>query len=160
MWQSLRVGVSGEFKRYCVNSMGVVYTEVDYICGQNAYPYRNHPGHAEALRVEFFPNTLRYRELLEYFFQIHNPTTLHRHGNDIGSSYRSAIFVTSTEQRLLAERLIAAINASGKWPGKIMTEINKAPHFWQAESEHQDHIQRNPNGYTCHFDRLGWALPR
>ncbi|EFE7254398.1 TPA: peptide-methionine (S)-S-oxide reductase MsrA [Yersinia enterocolitica] len=140
---------------------GVINTEVGYIGGRNDYPnYRNHPGHAEAVKVEFSPDTLSYRKLLEYFFQIHNPTTPYRQGNDIGPSYRSAIFVTSAEQRTVAEQLISDIDASGKWPGKIMTEIDKAPHFWPAEPEHQDYLQRNTNGYTCHFERPNWALSR
>lgn len=139
---------------------GVVNTEVGYIGGQNDYPdYRNHPGHAEAVRVEFSPDILSYRTLLEYFFQIHNPTTPYRQGNDIGSSYRSAIYVTSAEQRAEAERLIADIDASGNWPGKVVTEIDNATHFWPAEPEHQDYLQHNPAGYTCHFERPDWTLP-
>lgn len=140
---------------------GVVSTEVGYTGGQNDYPnYRNHPGHAEAVRVEFSPKTLSYRALLEYFFQIHNPTTLFRQGNDIGSSYRSAIYVTSAEQKAEAERLIADIDTSGKWPGKVVTEVDDAATFWPAEPEHQDYLQHNPNGYTCHFERPDWTLSR
>lgn len=140
---------------------GVVRTEVGYTGGQNDYPtYRNHPGHAEAVRVEFSPDTLSYRALLKYFFQIHNPTTPFRQGNDIGSSYRSAVYVTSSEQRSQAEQLIADIAASGSWPGKVVTEVDDASHFWSAEPEHQDYLQHNPNGYTCHFERPDWTLLR
>lgn len=139
---------------------GVVSTEVGYTGGQNDYPnYRNHPGHAEAVRVEYSPDPLSYRALLEYFFQIHNPTTPYRQGNDIGSSYRSAIYVTSAEQRAEAEQLIADIDASGNWPGKVVTEVEDATTFWSAEPEHQDYLQHNPNGYTCHFERPDWTLP-
>lgn len=138
---------------------GVISTEVGYTGGENSHPdYRNHPGHAEAVRVEFDPGVLTYRALLEYFFQIHNPTTLMRQGNDIGSSYRSAIYTTSDEQKAEAKQLIAEIDASGKWPGKVVTEVTDAVEFWSAEPEHQDYLQRNPNGYTCHFERPDWVL--
>ncbi len=139
---------------------GVISTEVGYTGGQNDYPtYRYHPGHAEAVRVEFSPDVLSYRKLLEYFFQIHNPTTRFRQGNDVGSSYRSAIFYVSEEQRIQAEKLIEELDESGILPGIIVTEIVQATPFWTAEPEHQDYLQHNPGGYTCHFERPDWALP-
>lgn len=142
------------------NLDGVVSTEVGYTGGENDNPvYRHHPGHAEAIKIEFLPETLSYRDLLKYFFQIHNPTTPFRQGNDIGSSYRSAIYVTSDEQRTQAEQLIAEMDASGVWPGKVVTTVENAVTFWSAEPEHQDYLQRNPNGYTCHFERPDWILP-
>lgn len=139
---------------------GVISTKVGYTGGQNDYPtYRYHPGHAEAVMVEFSPDVLSYRKLLEYFFQIHNPTTRFRQGNDVGSSYRSAIFFTSEEQKTEAERLIREMDESGIWPGVIVTEVEPIAQFWSAEPEHQDYLQHNPNGYTCHFERPEWQLP-
>ena len=139
---------------------GVIGTEVGYTGGRNDKPtYQNHPGHAEAVKVVFDPDVLSYRKLLEYFFQIHNPTTLRRQGNDIGSSYRSAIFFTSQDQRAEAEKLIREIDNSGRWPGTVVTEVEEAQAFWAAEPEHQDYLARNPNGYTCHFERPDWTLP-
>lgn len=139
---------------------GVISTEVGYTGGRNDNPtYQYHPGHAEAVKVAFSPEILSYRKLLEYFFQIHNPTTLRRQGNDVGSSYRSAIFFTSKDQQAEAEQLIREIDASGRWPGVVVTEVEQAEEFWSAEPEHQDYLQRNPNGYTCHFERPGWQLP-
>jgi peptide-methionine (S)-S-oxide reductase len=139
---------------------GVISTRVGYTGGENENPtYRKHPGHAEAVEIVFDPERISYRDILEFFFQIHDPTTKDRQGNDIGSSYRSEIFYTSDEQRQVAEDTIADVDASGLWPGKVVTEISEAVPFWEAESEHQDYLQRYPNGYTCHFPRPGWRLP-
>jgi peptide-methionine (S)-S-oxide reductase len=139
---------------------GVISTRVGYTGGdvQNA-TYRNHGNHAEALEVVFNPETLSYRKLLEFFFQIHDPTTLNRQGNDIGASYRSAIFYTTDEQRQVAEETIADVNASGLWPGKVVTQVEPNGAFWEAEPEHQDYLERYPNGYSCHFIRRNWSLP-
>jgi peptide-methionine (S)-S-oxide reductase len=140
---------------------GVEETRVGYTGGDvpNA-TYRNHEGHAEAIEILFDPDRISYRELLEFFFQIHDPTTKNRQGNDMGSSYRSAIFTTSEEQRQEALRTIEDVNASGIWPGKVITEVEPAREFWEAEPEHQDYLERLPNGYTCHFPRANWRLPR
>jgi peptide-methionine (S)-S-oxide reductase len=140
---------------------GVISTRVGYTGGEvpNA-TYRNHGGHAEAIEIVFDPAKTSFRTLLEFFFQIHDPTTVNRQGNDIGTSYRSAIFYTSDEQRKIAEDTIADVNASGLWPGKAVTEVVPARDFWEAEPEHQDYLERIPNGYTCHFVRPGWKLPR
>jgi len=139
---------------------GVLSTRVGYSGGDvpNA-TYRNHGNHAEALEVSFDPAKLSYRALLELFFQIHDPSTLDRQGNDRGTSYRSAIYYTSEEQRRVALDTIADVDASGLWPGKVVTEVVAAGPFWEAEPEHQDYLQRIPNGYTCHFPRPGWKLP-
>lgn len=140
---------------------GVLATRVGYTGGVVPHAtYRNHPGHAEAIEIIFDPARIGYREILEFFFQIHDPTTLNRQGNDIGTSYRSAIFFTSDEQRRIAEDTIADVNASGLWPGKVVTEVAPAGDFWEAEPEHQDYLERYPNGYTCHFPRPNWTLPR
>src|SRR3954464_2624421 len=139
---------------------GVISTRVGYTGGENENPsYGNHPGHAEAVEIVFDPERISYRDILELFFQIHDPTTKDRQGNDIGSSYRSEIFYTSDEQRRVAEETIADVEASGLWPGKVVTEISEAVPFWEAEAEHQDYLQRYPNGYTCHFPRPDWKLP-
>jgi peptide-methionine (S)-S-oxide reductase len=140
---------------------GVVSTRVGYTGGevQNA-TYRNHQGHAEAIEIVFDPTQTSYRKLLEFFFQIHDPTTKNRQGNDVGSSYRSAIFYTSQEQQEEALRTIADVNASGIWPGKVVTEVEPAREFWEAEPEHQDYLEHFPSGYTCHFPRPNWRLPR
>ena len=140
---------------------GVVSTRVGYTGGDvpNA-TYRNHGRHAEAIEIIFDPSKITYRELLEFFFQIHDPTTRNRQGNDIGASYRSAIFYTSDEQKRIAEDTIADVNASGLWPGLVVTELVPAREFWEAEPEHQDYLLRTPGGYTCHFARPGWRLPR
>ena len=139
---------------------GVLRTRVGYTGGRNAHAtYRNHDGHAEAVEVIFDPARLTYRQILELFFQIHDPTTRNRQGNDVGTSYRSAIFYTSDEQKRVAEDTIADVEASGRWPGKIVTEIVPASDFWDAEPEHQDYLQRYPSGYTCHFVRPNWRLP-
>ena len=140
---------------------GVVSTRVGYSGGEvpNA-TYRNHGSHAEAIEIIFDPGRISFRKLLEFFFQIHDPTTPNRQGNDTGASYRSAIFYTSPEQKAVAEDTIADVEASGLWPGKVVTEVAAAGDFWQAEPEHQDYLQRIPHGYTCHFVRPGWKLPR
>jgi peptide-methionine (S)-S-oxide reductase len=140
---------------------GVVSTRVGYTGGdvRNA-TYRNHGTHAEAIEIVFDPHEVSYRRLLEFFFQIHDPTTLNRQGADIGPSYRSAIFYTSDEQKRIAEDTIADVNSSGLWPGKVVTEVTPAGAFWQAEPEHQDYLERQPDGYTCHFIRPHWTLPR
>jgi peptide-methionine (S)-S-oxide reductase len=139
---------------------GVISTRVGYTGGSNEHPtYANHPGHAEAVEIVFDPARISYRDILEFFFQIHDPTTKDRQGNDVGSAYRSEIFFTSDEQRQVAEDTIADVDASGLWPGKVVTEISPAVTFWEAEPEHQDYLQRCPGGYTCHFPRPGWKLP-
>ena len=139
---------------------GVISTRVGYSGGDvpNA-TYRNHGTHAEALEIIFDPKTISFRQLLEFFFQIHDPTTLNQQGNDRGLSYRSAIFYTTDEQRQVAEDTIADVNASGIWPGKAVTEVEPVGPFWEAEPEHQDYLERIPNGYTCHFIRPNWRLP-
>jgi peptide-methionine (S)-S-oxide reductase len=140
---------------------GVVSTRVGYSGGdvRNA-TYRNHGTHAEAIEITFDPSKTSFRDLLEFFFQIHDPTTPNRQGNDRGKSYRSAIFYTSEEQRHVAADTIADVEASGLWPGKVVTELSPAGDFWEAEPEHQDYLERYPNGYTCHFVRPQWKLPR
>jgi len=139
---------------------GVISTRVGYSGGDvpNA-TYRNHGTHAEAIEIIFDPAKTSFRTLLEFFFQIHDPTTKNRQGNDVGLSYRSAIFYTTEEQKQVAEDTIADVEASGLWPGKVVTELAPASAFWQAEPEHQDYLERYPNGYTCHFVRPGWKLP-
>jgi peptide-methionine (S)-S-oxide reductase len=140
---------------------GVISTRVGYSGGDvpNA-TYRNHGTHAEAIEIIFDPAQIDFRTLLAFFFQIHDPTTKNRQGNDVGLSYRSAIFYTSPEQKTVAEDTIADVNASGLWPGKVATEVAPVGPFWEAEPEHQDYLERIPNGYTCHFVRPGWKLPR
>ncbi|MCI0158513.1 peptide-methionine (S)-S-oxide reductase MsrA [Leifsonia shinshuensis] len=140
---------------------GVVSTRVGYSGGDvpNA-TYRNHGTHAEAIEIEFDPERISYRDLLEFFFQIHDPSTKNRQGNDVGTSYRSAIFYENDEQRRVAEDTIADVDASGLWPGKVVTEVTAAGPFWEAEPEHQDYLERIPWGYTCHFARPDWKLPR
>jgi peptide-methionine (S)-S-oxide reductase len=140
---------------------GVVSTRVGYTGGgvENA-TYRNHEGHAEAIEITFDPAQISYRDLLEFFFQIHDPTTQNRQGNDIGTSYRSAIFYADDEQRRVAEETIAEVEASGRWPGKVVTEVTPAGAFWEAEPEHQDYLEHYPDGYTCHFVRPDWVLPQ
>ena len=140
---------------------GIVSTRVGYSGGHVANAtYRNHGGHAEAVEIVFDPGLTSYREVLEFFFQIHDPSTKDRQGNDIGDSYRSAIFYTSDEQRDVALDTIADVDASGLWPGKVVTEVTPAGDFWEAEEEHQDYLEKQPNGYTCHFVRPGWVLPK
>jgi peptide-methionine (S)-S-oxide reductase len=139
---------------------GVLSTRVGYTGGTNANAtYRNHGTHAEAVEIIFDPARISYREILEFFFQIHDPSTRNRQGNDVGTSYRSAIFYTSEEQRQIAEDTIADVDASGLWPGKVVTEVVPARDFWEAEPEHQDYLERYPSGYTCHFVRPNWRLP-
>ncbi len=139
---------------------GVLSTRVGYTGGEvpNA-TYRNHGNHAEAVEIVIDPAKTSFRKVLEFFFQIHDPTTPNRQGNDRGASYRSAIFPTSDEQRRIAEDTVADVNASGLWPGKVVTEIAPAGPFWLAEPEHQDYLQRIPHGYTCHWVRPNWTLP-
>ena len=140
---------------------GVVSTRVGYTGGDVANAtYRNHGSHAEGIEIVFDPAQISYRKILEFFFQIHDPTTRDRQGNDLGASYRSAIYHTSDAQRRVAEETIADVDASGLWPGKVVTEVAPAGAFWQAEPEHQDYLQRHPAGYTCHFPRPDWVLPR
>ena len=140
---------------------GVLSTRVGYTGGdvRNA-TYRNHGTNAEAIEIIFDPKLMSFRELLEFFFQIHDPTTLNRQGNDIGLSYRSAIFYTTPEQEKVARDTIADVEASGLWPGRVTTEVATVGDFWEAEPEHQDYLERYPDGYTCHFVRPGWRLPK
>jgi peptide-methionine (S)-S-oxide reductase len=139
---------------------GVLSTRVGYTGGTvSRATYRNHAGHAEAVEIVFDPARIGYRRILEFFFQIHDPSTRNRQGNDVGTSYRSAIFHTSEEQKRIAADTIADVDASGLWPGKVVTEVVPAGEFWEAEPEHQDYLQRIPGGYTCHFVRPGWRLP-
>ena len=140
---------------------GVLSTRVGYSGGDvpNA-TYRNHGTHAEAIEIVFDPSITSYRQILEFFFQIHDPSTANRQGNDIGLSYRSAIFYLNEDQRAIAEDTAADVDASGLWPGRVVTEIVPAGPFWEAEPEHQDYLERLPNGYTCHFIRPNWKLPK
>jgi peptide-methionine (S)-S-oxide reductase len=140
---------------------GVLATSVGYTGGDvpNA-TYRNHGSHAEAIEIVFDPEKMSYRRLLEFFFQIHDPTTFNRQGNDVGASYRSAIFYTNEEQKKTACDTIADVEASGLWPGKVTTVVQPAGPFWAAEPEHQDYLERYPDGYTCHFVRPNWVLPQ
>jgi len=139
---------------------GVLSTRVGYSGGdvENATS-RNHGSHAEAIEILFDPEQTSYRDILEFFFQIHDPTTLNRQGNDTGTSYRSAIFTLDDEQKRIAEETIADVEASGRWPGKVVTEVAPAGPFWEAEPEHQDYLEHYPNGYTCHFVRPDWVVP-
>jgi peptide methionine sulfoxide reductase msrA/msrB len=140
---------------------GVVSTRVGYTGGRNDNAtYRNHPGHAEAVEIVYDPAQTDYRALLEFFFQIHDPSTKDRQGNDLGSSYRSAIFYVDDEQKQVALDTIADVDACGLWPGKVVTEVVPASDFWEAEPEHQDYLLRIPNGYTCHWPRPGWKVPK
>jgi peptide-methionine (S)-S-oxide reductase len=140
---------------------GVISTRVGYSGGDvpNA-TYRNHGNHAESIEIVFDPARTSFRKLLEFFFQIHDPTTLNRQGNDLGASYRSAIFYLTDEQKRIAEETIADVEASGLWPGKVVTEVTRAGDFWEAEPEHQDYLEHYPNGYTCHYPRARWVLPQ
>jgi peptide-methionine (S)-S-oxide reductase len=140
---------------------GVVDTRVGYTGGENDHAtYRNHPGHAEAIEVVFDPAQTTYRDILAFYFQVHDPTTLNSQGNDYGTSYRSAIFPTSMQQERIARDTIADVDASGLWPGNAVTTIESAESFWEAEPEHQGYLVTYPNGYTCHFVRPNWVLPR
>lgn len=140
---------------------GVEKTRVGYTGGdvKNA-TYRNHGSHAEGIEIIFDPGKISYRQLVEFFFQIHDPTTLNRQGNDLGTSYRSGIYYLDETQKQIAEEVIAEVNASGRWPGKVVTEVKPAGDFWEAEPEHQDYLERYPAGYTCHWVRPDWVLPR
>jgi peptide-methionine (S)-S-oxide reductase len=138
---------------------GIVDTEVGYIGGQNEKPtYRNHPGHAEGIELTYDPAKTSFREILDYFFRIHDPTTLDRQGNDRGSSYRSAIFIQNDEERKVAEEVIQLVNDSNRWSSNVVTKLEAIQPFWPAEAEHQDYLLRIPNGYTCHFERFGTFL--
>jgi peptide-methionine (S)-S-oxide reductase len=140
---------------------GVQETRVGYTGGDIAdATYRHHGTHAEGIEILFDPAVISYRQLLEFFFQIHDPTTKNRQGNDMGMSYRSAIYFTSDAQKAVAEDTIRDVEASGLWPGKVVTEVEPAGAFWEAEAEHQDYLELFPNGYTCHFPRPGWKLPK
>jgi len=140
---------------------GVVTTRVGYTGGDVANAtYQNHGSHAEGTEIEFDPGTISYRKLLEFFFQIHDPTTENRQGRDLGTAYRSAIFYIGDSQKAVAEDTIFDVNASGLWPGKVTTVLQPAGDFWEAEPEHQDYLERIPDGYTCHFPRPDWVLPR
>ncbi len=150
-------GVQDLLRRY----PGVIATRVGYSGGDVANAtYRNHGTHAEAIEIIFDPSTISYRKILEFFFQIHDPSTPDRQGNDRGTSYRSAIFYTNDEQKRVAEDTIRDVDASGLWPGKVVTEVAPAGPFWEAEPEHQDYLQRLPHGYTCHYIRPDWVLPQ
>lgn len=150
-------GVQHLFRR----NEGIISTRVGYSGGntQNA-TYRHHGFHAEAVEIFFDPERISFRRILEFFFQIHDPTTRNRQGNDVGTSYRSAIFYTSEEQKRVAQDTIADVEASGLWPGKVVTEVAPAGEFWEAEPEHQDYLLKHPDGYNCHFVRPDWKLPR
>jgi len=139
---------------------GIISTRVGYSGGETPNAtYRHHGNHAESVEIVFDPAVISYRDLLEFFFQIHDPSTRDRQGNDVGVSYRSAIFYTSDEQKQVAEDTIADVDASGIWPGTVVTEVTAAGPFWEAEDEHQDYLEKYPSGYTCHFVRPGWTLP-
>ena len=139
---------------------GVTSTRVGYTGGDVAHAtYRNHGNHAEAIEILFDNDIISYREILAFFFQIHDPSTANRQGNDTGASYRSAIYYDSAEQHRVALKTISDVDASGLWPGKVVTEVEAAGDFWQAEPEHQDYLESRPNGYTCHFPRPNWKLP-
>jgi peptide-methionine (S)-S-oxide reductase len=140
---------------------GVKDTEVGYLGGQNENPtYRNHPGHAEGLEITYDSNETSYMKLLDYFFTIHDPSTVDRQGNDIGSSYRSALFIQNEQERSDAEEIIRIVDESGRWPGKVVTTLEPFTKFWPAEDYHQDYLVTNPNGYTCHFERFGTFLKK
>jgi len=138
---------------------GITDTEVGYIGGINDHPtYKNHPGHAEGIEIEYDEDLTSFREILDYFFRIHDPTTVDRQGNDRGSSYRSAIFIQNEEEKKIAEEVIGIVNASGRWDGQVVTTLEPISTFWPAEPEHQDYLVKTPNGYTCHFERFGTFL--
>ena len=138
---------------------GVINTEVGYLGGSNENPtYRNHPGHAEGLEVTYDANVTSYRELLDYFFRIHDPSTVDRQGNDRGSSYRSALFIQNEQEGVDAQEIIELVDGSGRWPGKVVTTLEPFTKFWPAEDGHQDYLIKHPNGYTCHFERFGTIL--
>lgn len=139
--------------------VGIVDTEVGYQGGRNDNPtYSNHPGHAESIELTYNPEKTTFKEILDYFFRIHNPTTVNQQGNDKGSSYRSTIFIQNSEEENIAKEIIELVNNSGKWDGEIVTTLEPFATFWPAEPEHQDYLERIPNGYTCHFERFGTFL--
>jgi peptide-methionine (S)-S-oxide reductase len=138
---------------------GILDTEVGYIGGKNDNPnYRNHPGHAEGIEITYDPEKTSFKELLDFFFRVHDPTTVDQQGNDRGSSYRSAIFIQNEEEKKISEEVIKIVNDSGRWPGKVVTTLEPYTTFWPAEPEHQDYLLKRPNGYTCHFERFGTFL--
>lgn len=138
---------------------GIIDTEVGYIGGENDNPtYRNHPGHAEGIELTYDPSKISYREILDFFYRIHDPSTVDRQGNDRGSSYRSAIFIQDEQEQKIAEEVIKIVDDSKRWNGKVVTTLEPISTFWPAEPEHQDYLQRIPNGYTCHFERFGTFL--
>lgn len=138
---------------------GIKDTEVGYIGGVNDNPtYKNHPGHAEGIEITYDANETSFKKILDYFFRIHNPTTIDQQGNDMGSSYRSAIFYQNEEEKEIAKEMIKIVENSNKWDGKIVTTLEPYSTFWQAEPEHQDYLLKKPNGYTCHFERFGTFL--
>ncbi len=138
---------------------GILDTEVGYLGGENDNPtYKYHPGHAEGIELTFDPDVIDFRSILDYFYCIHDPTTVDRQGNDRGSSYRSAIFFQNDEEKKIAQEVINIVNQSGKWSGKVVTTLEPFTKFWAAEPEHQDYLERNPNGYTCHFERFGTII--
>jgi peptide-methionine (S)-S-oxide reductase len=138
---------------------GIKDTEVGYLGGQNENPtYQNHPGHAEAIEITYDPNETSYKELLDYFFRVHDPTTVDSQGNDKGSSYRSAIFIQDEQEREIANEVFKIVDDSGRWPGKVVTTLEPYTKFWPAEEYHQDYLIKSPNGYTCHFERFGTFL--
>jgi len=140
---------------------GVIKTRVGYTGGDVANAtYRNHGTHAEGIEIIYDDAVISYRQILEFFFQIHDPTTLNRQGNDLGLSYRSGIYYLDEDQHAVALDTIEDVNASGLWPGKVVTEVKPAGPFWEAEPDHQDYLERFPSGYTCHFVRPGWVLPK
>lgn len=138
---------------------GIVATEVGYIGGQNDHPtYQNHPGHAEGIELTYNPNETNFREILDYFFRIHNPTTVDRQGNDLGSSYRSAIFYQNEEEKTISQEVIEIVDAANRWDGKVVTTLEPYTPFWPAEDYHQDYLVKKPDGYTCHFERFDTFL--
>lgn len=138
---------------------GIIDTEVGYIGGKNEHPtYRNHPGHAEGIEITYDPEKTSFRQILDYFFRIHNPTTIDRQGNDIGSSYRSAIFFQNEAEKKEAEEIIKIVNDSKKWDETVVTTLEPYSTFWPAEPEHQDYLVKHPNGYTCHFERFNTSF--
>lgn len=138
---------------------GIVDTEVGYIGGENDNPtYKYHPGHAEGIELVYNPNETNFKEILDYFYRIHNPTTIDRQGNDRGSSYRSAIFFQNDEEKQIAEEVIEMVDKSGRWDGKVVTTLEPYSTFWPAEESHQDYLEKYPEGYTCHFERFGTFL--
>ena len=134
---------------------GILDTEVGYIGGENEKPsYKYHPGHAEGIEITYDSELTPFRDILDYFFRIHNPTRVDQQGNDTGLSYRSAIFIQNEEERITSEEVIEIVNESNRWDGKVVTTLEPISKFWLAEPEHQDYLLRNPNGYTCHFERF------